>query len=237
MLAPALGPASALAASPTPSQLQALEAALNSGDDGALNALLSKGPGLNPEELKQRRQALRTQFPNARWVVTTGPKLRGGEPSVMVRVSGTRQQGGSTFRLDTEQRLSLQTDGQRFNGQTIWREQSLLRSGEYSPSVSVRIPDAVLTGQRYDVDVIFDDPLDGAMVAGGLRAISPEQVSAMESPRMELAGLLGGGLFKVVQAPQTPGSQTWAVLLVHPKGVVSATKRVRVVSDRQSIEP
>jgi hypothetical protein len=37
-------------------------------------------------------------------------------------------------------------------------------------------------------------------------------------------------LFKSVQAPQQPGSQTWAVMLVHPDGVVTATKRVRVVS-------
>lgn len=237
MLAPAIGSVAAQAAIPTPTQLQALEAALNSKDDTALNTLLSKGPGLNPEELKQRRQQLRDHFPDVRWQVTKGPNLRSGEPSVTVRVSGTRQQGGSTFRLDSEQRLSLQTDGQRFNGQTIWKEQSLLRSGEYSPAVSVLIPDTVLTGQRYDVDVIFDDPLDGALVAGGIRPISAEEVMAMESPRLDLAAQAGGGLFKVVQAPQTPGSQTWAVLLVHPKGVVSATKRVRVVSDRQVLEP
>ena len=59
----------------------------------------------------------------------------------------------------------------------------------------------------------------------------------MESPSIELAALGGGGVFKTVQAPLTPGSQTWAVLLVHPQGVVSATKRVRVVADRRSIEP
>ena len=59
----------------------------------------------------------------------------------------------------------------------------------------------------------------------------------MVSPSMELGALGGGGLFKTVQAPQSPGSQTWAVLLVHPDGIVSATKRVRVVSDRKSLEP
>jgi hypothetical protein len=237
MLVPVLGPAAVRAASPTPTQLLALQAALNSSDDAALNALLAKGPGLNPEEVKRRRQQLRQHFPDARWEVKTGPALRDGQASVTLKVSGTRQQGGSIYRLDAEQRLSLQTDGQRFNGQTIWREQSLLRSGENSPAVSLLIPDAVLTGQRYDVDVIFDDPLDGALVAGGIQSITPEQVAAVESPRLELAALGGGGLFKVVQAPQTPGSQTWAVLLVHPKGVVSATKRVRVVSDRQVLEP
>ena len=229
--------APAQASSATPAQLQALETALNSSDDSALTALLSSGPGLNPEELKQRRQRLRADFPDARWVVTSGPKLRSGEPSVMVKVSGTRQLGGSIFRLDAEQRLSLNTDGQRINGQTIWREQSLVRSGEFAPAVSLQIPDAVLTGQSYDVDVIFDEPLNGALVAGGMRPISPEQLVEKDTPSIDLKLLEAGGLFKVLRAPQTPGAQTLAVLLVHPKGVVSATKRVRVVSDRQGIEP
>jgi hypothetical protein len=38
-------------------------------------------------------------------------------------------------------------------------------------------------------------------------------------------------LFKRVQAPQRPGSQTWALMLVHPDGVVTVTKRVQIVSD------
>ncbi|MFM7314493.1 MAG: hypothetical protein ACKO0M_15245, partial [Cyanobium sp.] len=99
------------------------------------------------------------------------------------------------------------------------------------------IPDAVLTGQRYDVDVIFDEPLQGALVAGGIQALTSQQVAAMDSPAVELAAMAGGGLFKSVQAPYTPGTQTWAVLLVHPGGVVSATKRVRVVSDRSALTP
>jgi hypothetical protein len=35
----------------------------------------------------------------------------------------------------------------------------------------------------------------------------------------------------------TPGDQTWAVLLVHPKGIVTATKRVRVVADQAGLNP
>jgi hypothetical protein len=36
-------------------------------------------------------------------------------------------------------------------------------------------------------------------------------------------------LFKQVQAPQQSGVQAWAVMLIHPDGVVTATKQVRVV--------
>ena len=222
---------------PSPVLLQALESALNARDDGALAALLKPGPGLDPGQLRQRRQLLRQQFPDATWRVRVGTPLNDGRGTVNLQVSGTRVQGGSTYRLDAQQTLVLQSDGRHLTGQTLLAESSLLRSGEKALPVLLQIPDAVLTGQRYDVDLIVDDPLDGALVAGGIAAISPQQVAAMESPPVELGALGGGGLFKTVRAPQTPGSQTWAVLLVHPQGVVSATKRVRVVSDRRALNP
>lgn len=227
----------AFAGSPSAGQLQSLETALNSPDDGALNSLLQPGPGLDPRQIRARRLTLRQQFPNARWQVLPASPLRDGQATVTVTVSGTRTAGATTYRLQSEQQLALTSDGQRINGQTVLREQSLLRSGEQSPSVTVQIPDVVLTGQRYDVDVIFDEPLDGALLAGGLAPVSPEQVATQVSPNLELTTLWGGGLFKSVQAPLSPGSQTWAVLLVHPKGVISASKLVRVVGDRRAMQP
>jgi hypothetical protein len=169
--------------------------------------------------------------------VRPGTPQANGQPTVVVRVVGSRRQGSRTYRLETEQHLWLESNGQRINGQTVLREQSLLRSGERDLPVSLLIPDTVLTGQRYDVDVIFDEPLDGALVAGGITAVSGDQLAAMDSPAIELGALGGGGLFKTVQAPLTPGSQMWAVLLVHPDGIVSASKRVRVVSERQTPRP
>lgn len=224
-------------AAPAPVLLQALESALNAQDDAALVALLKPGPGLDPMQLRQRRQLLRQQFPDATWRVRAGRPLQDGRGTVNLQVSGTRVQAGSTYRLDAQQTLVLQSDGSHLTGQTLLTESSLLRSGEKALPVLLQIPDAVLTGQRYDVDLIVDEPLNGALVAGGIAAVSPQQVAAMESPPLELGALGGGGLFKTVWAPQTPGSQTWAVLLVHPQGVVSATKRVRVVADRRALDP
>lgn len=218
-------------------QLQSLEAALNASDDAALRSLLQTGPGLDPQLLQRRRRQLREGFPDARWQVRSGAPTQDGQPTVTLSVSGTRVQGGSTFRLDALQTLILKSDGQHITGQTLLTESSLLRSGEKSVPVIVQIPDAVLTGQRYDIDLIVDQPLDGALVAGGLTAVTPQQVAAMESPGLELGALGGGGLFKTVRAPQTPGSQTWAMLLVHPDGVVAATKRVRVVADLRGLRP
>ena len=220
----------------TPSQLAALQAALNTGGE-ALEALLSQGPGVDPALVELRRRALVKQFPDASWTLTPGPKLRDGRSTVELRLKGTHTQGGSTFRLEGSQQLALATSGGRVVGQTVLREQTVVSSGQQELPVTLQIPDAVLTGQRYDLDVVIDEPLDGAVIAGGLMALTSSQTKAMETPRLELGALGGGGLFKTVQAPYTPGEQTWAVLLVHPKGIVTATKRVRVVADRSQLNP
>jgi hypothetical protein len=154
-----------------------------------------------------------------------------------VVVTGSQSDGPTRFRLEARQQLLLGGSGPRFSRQEVIRESSIVRSGDADLKVSLLIPDAVLTGQRYDLDVVFDEPLDGAVVAGAIQPVSAAQLLRLQTPDLPLEALGGGGLFKTVQAPYQPGSQTWAVLLVHPKGVVAASKQVRVVADRASLQP
>ena len=223
------------AAGPNAAQLKALETALNG--TGELRGVMEDGPGLDVTLVELRRRSLLRQFPDARWQLSPGKPLRDGRSTVQIQVTGSRQDGQTRYRLDAQQQLVLGSSGGRINGQTVILEQTLLRSGEADLPVSLLIPDAVLTGQRYDVDVLFDEPLEGAIAAGGLVALTGQQVNALESPELQLGALGGGGLFKSVQAPFTPGSQTWAILLVHPKGIFSATKRVLVVADKAQLNP
>lgn len=227
----------AVAAAPSPALLETLEATLNSGNATALSGLLTAGPGLDPGQLVERYGALRSRYPDARWQVTPGEALKDGRSTVQITVSGSRNEGPYLYRLEAEQLLALSAGGGQLRGEEVIRESSVLRSGSAELPISLLIPDAVLTGQRYDVDVIFDQPLNGALVAGGIAPITAVQIKSSENPELELAALAGGGLFKVVQAPLEPGSQTWAVLLVHPEGIVSTTKRVRVVADKAALNP
>ena len=230
--------APAPAATPSP-ELQALEAALNAPGDAALEALLQSGPGFDASEITARRQALRSRFPDARWSVSPGPALADGRPTVRIQVSGSRRQAPFSFTLQADQQVALAWRGERITGEEILRDQAIVRSAGSDSDLPVRlqIPDAVLTGQRYDVDLIVDEPLQGAVTAGGLIALTPQQVRSDAMPILPMGPLYGGGLFKTVQAPLSPGSQTWAMVLVHPKGMVSVSHRVRVVSDRASLTP
>ena len=83
--------------------------------------------------------------------------------------------------------------------------------------------------------MVFDEPLDGAVVAGAIKPVTATELLRLQTPDLPLEALGGGGLFKTVQAPYQPGNQIWAVLLVHPGGIVAASKQVRVVADKAEL--
>ena len=184
-----------------------LQQALNADDNvEALSVLM------DPEQaatLLESFQRFSSRFPVTRWRVRPGDATADGRPTVKLAVTGTRQQDGLSYSFSAHQRLAFSTAAGLITGQEV------------------------LTGSRYDVDVVLDQPLGKALLAGGLTAVSPEQVLAQKSPIIQLAPLGGGGLFKSVQAPFQPGVQTWAALLVHPDGVITVSKQVQVVDDRQ----
>ena len=209
-----------------------LETALNGVDAGAIDALVDPAtlPGLSA-----RLARFKKEFPDASWTVRSVSSDGSGRQILEVTVRGERRSDGLTYRLVGSQRLAVRLEADRLLAEELLAEQTLLRSGETSLPITLAIPDAVLTGSRYDVDVIVEEPLGQAVVAGGLLSLTPAQVEQQISPNLSLEPLGGGGLVKMVQAPQRPGVQNWAAMLVHPDGVVTVTKRVRVVSDRREL--
>ena len=226
----------ALAASGDGTALSArLQQALNSDDRvQALSALMTPDQA---STLIDRFHRFSMRFPETRWAVRPDQPLADGRSTVKLAVSGTRQQDGLSYSFKAKQRLALSTAGGLITAQEVLSDQSVLTSASKPLPISLMIPDTVLTGSRYDVDVVVDQPLGRALLAGGLTPVTAQQVLVQESPDVQLEPLGGGGLFKSVQAPFQPGVQTWAALLVHPDGVITVSKRVQVVDDRAQLTP
>ena len=224
----------ALAASGDDTDLSArLQQALNSDDRvQALSALMTPDQA---STLIDRFRRFSMRFPETRWAVRPDQPLADGRSTVKLAVSGTRQQDGLSYSFKAKQRLALSTAGGLITAQEVLSDQSVLTSASKPLPISLMIPDTVLTGSRYDVDVVVDQPLGRALLAGGLTPVTAQQVLVQESPDVQLEPLGGGGLFKSVQAPFQPGVQTWAALLVHPDGVITVSKRVQVVDDREQL--
>lgn len=204
-----------------------LQSVLNADGESSLDGIVTAE--LQPA-LNQRYQRFRQDFPGVTWRVEPAAPLADGRETLLLKVRGEAESEGLRYQLEATERIAIRLNDGRLVDQELVAHESLLRSGERPLAVTLAIPDTVLTGSRYDVDLIVQEPLDQALVAAGLIDLTQQQVVNQLRPDVPLAPMGGGGLFKSVQAPQAPGSQTWALMLVHPDGVVTATKRVRVVS-------
>ena len=227
-------PATAAAvATPEAAYGDRLEAALNQGDAAALRGLVDLGL---QERLQRRYDRFAAGFPGARWNVDQLEPLADGRSRLRVSVKGVGRSGGLLYRMQASQTLAVSVQAGVMQEEELLDDRSLLRSGRARLPIIVQLPRAVLTGSRYDIDVMVDEPLGQAMLAGGLTQLDDEAVRGSTQPGIQLEPLGGGGLYKRVQAPQTPGVQTWAVMLVHPDGVVTATQRVWVASEEAELE-
>ena len=94
--------------------------------------------------------------------------------------------------------------------------------------IKISIPDKVLTGSKYDIDVILNQPLEETIIAGGIQEYQEGKLLNQSIP---LEPLATGGIFKVSRAPLAPGIQTWTGIIAHPSGLVSFTKTVNIVND------
>ena len=91
-----------------------------------------------------------------------------------------------------------------------------------------RIPDKVLTGTKYDIDIILNQPLDDDIIAGGI--ISHQNESYLKQ-EINIEPLVSGGIFKTTRSPIKPSTQIWSGIIVHPKGIISFTKSVEIVEE------
>ncbi len=210
------------------------EKALNNPENPSLQ---SPFLGQEATSLESRYKAFLKKYPDARWHVSLAKPLSDGRSTLNVFVVGSRNIGGNNFRLEAKQRLSFINRGDALKVEELIADESILRTSDNEIPISLLIPDSVLTGSKYDIDIVLDKPLGDAMLAGGLITLNSDHVRNQTMPAIELAPMAGGGIFKSVQAPLKPGVQIWAAFLAHPDGLVSIIKRVRVVDDQAKLIP
>jgi len=103
-----------------------------------------------------------------------------------------------------------------------------IRNDNKKIDISFKIPDRVLTGSKYDIDIILNKPLEEVIIAG---AIKPHQVNSFFEQEILLEPLASGGIFKITRAPSKPGIQIWSGIIAHPEGMITFTKSIDIVDE------
>ncbi len=174
-------------------------------------------------------------FPDAKWIIKPSNEPKDKRQSIDIMIIGKKDTGVHKYSLISNQRIAIKTENNKITSTEILSDYSILQSGTNKIEMTVRIPDTVLTGSKYDVDIILDKPLENTIIAGGLIAVDKKYFDIGKHKNITLKPIASGGLFKSVRAPLEPGKQRWSALIAHPDGLISVTKMVRVISDPDNL--
>ncbi len=127
--------------------------------------------------------------------------------------------------IQSQQRI----EGEKIVQQNILSERSQLSVGAKPPTVEVKLPIQVKTGQPYNFDAIVQQPLGDDYLLGAAIEEPVQANKYLKPTPVELELLQAGGLFKVGQAPAKPQSVWVSGVLVGADGMTMVTQRLQVV--------
>jgi len=201
-----------------------LEGHLNQREDNLLKELfMHKSFNLfNKQYLDFRKK-----YKNAKWSIQ--PISNDQNKSFLdIKIISTREINDQIFDLHTKQTVKLETYKNKIKGYEVINEESILNSKKSPLIVKIVSPDKVLTGEKYEMNLIIENPLDNSLTASGMIVLKNEDNLNISNDFFGIKPNQSGGLFKYIQAPLKPGSQTISAIITHPEGIYSITKKIKV---------
>ena len=165
-------------------------------------------------------------FPDSKWKIK---RLKSNIPNkeiLRIKVLGKKIVNGEIHILESNFDYVFSILNEKIDEGTIKNLFTTIRNDDKKVDISFKIPDKVLTGSKYDIDIIINKPLEEVIIAG---AIKPHQVNSFFEQEILLEPLTSGGIFKMTRAPSKPGLQIWSGIIAHPEGIITFTNSIDIV--------
>lgn len=143
-------------------------------------------------------------------------------------IRGTQASGDRPLSLDATLTARQTIRNGQIVAQTILSEASELSSGEGAPTVDVRLPERVRSGQEFTFDAIVQEPIGTGILLGAAIAEQVAPAAYLDPSDLPLEPLASGGLFKVGRAPADGGDRWISAILVSSEGMTVVTRRLQV---------
>ena len=169
----------------------------------------------------------RKKYTDAKWSIK---QISHGsvESFLDVKITSTREIGGQIYNLNSKQTVKIEMFKNKIKSFKVINEESILNSIDSPLVVKIISPDKVSTGERYEMNLIIEEPLDNSLVASGMIVLKNNENIHISNNEFGIKLNQSGGLFKYIQAPLKPGFQTISAIILHPKGIYSITKKIKV---------
>ena len=201
-----------------------LEEILNQRKDHLLkNLFLQK----SYSKFNKQYLAFRNKYKKAKWSIKM--KSNDEEKSLLdIKINSTRIIGDQVYNLHSKQTVKIETHNNKIKEYKVIDEKSILSSQNSLLNIKIISPEKVLTGERYEINLIIESPLDNSLTASGMILIKDNEKIKISNDLFYIKPDQSGGLFKYIQAPLEPGSQTISAIITHPEGIYSITKKIKV---------
>ena len=201
-----------------------LEEILNERKDNLLKDVFLKQSFY---KFNKQSLAFRNKYKDSKWSIKMTKNDQ--KNSILdVKIKSTRTIGDQVYNLHTKQTVEIETYKNKIKNYKVIDEESILSSQESPLIVKVISPDKVLTGEKYEMNLIIENPLDKSLTASGMIVLKNEDHKKISNDIFGIKPNQSGGLFKYIQAPLKPGSQTISAIITHPKGIYLITKKIKV---------
>jgi len=167
-------------------------------------------------------------FPDCKWKIKRLKSNIPEEDILRIKVSGKKIVNGEIYILKSKFDYLFSIINGKIEEGIMKNIFTTIRNEGNKIDISFKIPDKVLTGSKYDIDIILNKPLDEVIIAG---AIKSHQVNSLFEQEILLEPLASGGIFKMTRAPSKPGIQIWSGIIAHPKGMITFTKSIDIVDE------
>ncbi len=204
---------------------QNIETELNQRDFVKLEKYFDENEKIN---FKNKFFKLIKEFPDAKWKIIKSKSIDANKHKLHMKLYGSKNLNGKKFKLESSFNFVFNLDNGLIKRSNIENNLTTIRSDDNQIDIKISIPDKVLTGSKYDIDIILNEPLEETIIAGGIKEYQEGKLLNQSIP---LEPLATGGIFKVSRAPLIPGTQIWTGIIAHPSGLVSFTKTVKIVED------
>jgi len=199
----------------------------------------SHSDGLTREQLRQQLQELWKRYPQMQYntrivkLEVSGDRYT-AETVTEITGKDNDRENPSQLKAKVISRQVYQRSGNSFRmiSQEIISERSSLLTGAKPPQVNLKLPEIIGVGRQFALDAIVSEPLGFSMLLGGVIDEPVNPKNYLQVNNISLQPLRAGGLFRVGQAPFSPGDRWISVVLVREDGMTVTTQRLRVSRDQ-----
>lgn len=149
-------------------------------------------------------------------------------------ITGVQKNPVRDIRLNSTIKSRQYFQDQKLIEQEILTEQSRITTGVNPPQVEVVAPEVVQTGEKYNFDLIVNEPLEDRVLLGAIQEQKTASNLYLNPKALELEPLPAGGIYKTATAPLLPDSNWVSAILVRGDGITMITHRVNIEESKDN---